>query len=83
MGSRDLGYVEVADEDDGQEEEEQSAFPYRLVGSSFRKGRFHFKKKSIRLGGGVIGVDRVLSALGRGGALRLLQRNRIFFYCVS
>lgn len=66
--NQDIGYVEVGNEGDGQEGEENSAFPYRLVSSSFRKGRFHFKKKkSIRLGGGVIGVDRVLSALGIGG----------------
>ena len=66
--NQDLGYVEVAEDDEEDVQgEEESAFPYRLVGLSFRKGRFHFKKKSIRLGGGVIGVDRVLSALGRRG----------------
>ena len=54
-------------EESAVDSKEPPSFPYRLVPTSFRRGRFRFQKKSIRLAGGVIGSDRILSALGENG----------------
>jgi len=49
------------------DKKEAENFPYRLVPAQFSRGRIRFKKKSLRFDGGVIGVDRILNALGKNG----------------